>query len=177
MRPVEGCGEVRRCGQVWGESPAPGYKGPQSGTRSNGECTNAEGWAPAKSSLNAPVEDPKASRTLRRGEGEGSGNPNARRWEEGRKPSPRRSASIGGAKDRKSVPPGRGSTKRNMRKTHRHPPPQGPRVQARLYLSLSPFFLVSLPYQPTRHAAETSPARKAPPWPTPARSAPPSCAT
>ena len=87
-------------------------------------CTSAEGWAPTKSTLNAPVEDPKASRTLRRGDGEGSGNPNARRWaeerrwEEDRKPSPRRSVSIRGAKDRKSVPPGSGSTRRNMRKTH-----------------------------------------------------------
>ena len=26
-------------------------------------CTSAEGWAPTKSTLNAPVEDPKASRT------------------------------------------------------------------------------------------------------------------
>ena len=123
-RTVERCGEVRRRGQVPGESPAPQYNEPQSGTRSSGKCTSAEGWAPTKSTLNAPVEDPKASRTLRRGDGEGSGNPNARRWaeerrwEEDRKPSPRRSASIRGAKDRKSVPPGSGSTRRNMRKTH-----------------------------------------------------------
>ena len=64
---------MRRRGQVPGESPAPQYNEPQSGTRSSGKCTSAEGWAPTKSTLNAPVEDPKASRTLRRGDGEGSG--------------------------------------------------------------------------------------------------------
>ena len=58
-----------------------------------------------------------------KGRWRGPGNPNARRWaeerrgEEDRKTPPRRSASIKGAKDRKSVPPGSGSTKRNMRRT------------------------------------------------------------
>ena len=39
-----------------------------------GQCTSAEGRAPAESTLNAPVEDPKASRTLQEGGGRMDGS-------------------------------------------------------------------------------------------------------
>ena len=44
-----------------------------------GECTSAEGWAPTKeSSQRASGGSQGLSRTLKRGDGELSGNPNAR---------------------------------------------------------------------------------------------------